>query len=92
MTQFMERESRQVSDDAQDAQDAQGFEESEELQSEMDRLAARAAEHPGWTAADFEAEREAERQASEELAEELHQWNRGTRRRNARSARHNLWN
>ena len=86
MTQFMERESRQVSDDAQDAQG------SEILEAEMDRLTTSFAEHPGWTAADFEAEREAERQAKGELAEELHEWNRNTRQRNARSARHNLWN
>lgn len=65
-----------------------GAQESEIVQAKMVRVAEAFAEYPGWTGPDFEAER----QASEELAEELHEWSRGTRQRNARSARHNLWN
>lgn len=75
-----------------DARNAQRFEGSEQVQAELDRLAAVDAEHPGWTAADFDADREAERAAEEELAAQLHEWNRGTRQRNARRARHDPWN
>lgn len=65
---------------------------SDTAQAEMDRLAAAFAEHPGWTGADFEAEREAELQAELDLAEQLREWNQDTRRRNARRAQHTRWN